>query len=394
MLPFPVPWHLYVENTNSQSASYNLPFRAFLRKMGEMSNALSSPASSTAWLPRRRLLLLSALGLVTWALLIVLFGGQTALQAMAAADVRWLALAMLVHYSSFAVRGHRWQQLLSMAGHQLAYLYTTGLLLAGWFVSALLPARAGDFMRIGVLRLDNARHAPVPVAASLGSIVLERALDILAIVGLGLGFGWAALRIEAPGWLMAGYAAAAGLLVVLVASAVLAPPVLGWLRQWSQRRLWQASLQFGEQLAASLRVLGRQPKRGALVIGESLYIWLCDALVVWFVLRSLGAALPLDVAAFVALTVDVLAAAPLTPGGIGQIDAAYVALFALLPATTFNVGAAVLLVRFITYWSFLFFSGVVTLLAGFGEVIQRVRAETTPREGEHAATSVSPDPSV
>jgi uncharacterized membrane protein YbhN (UPF0104 family) len=119
---------------------------------------------------------------------------------------------------------------------------------------------------------------------------------------------------------------------------VLAPPLLNWLRRWSQHRLWQALLSFGEQVAASLRVLVQQPRRGALVTVESLYIWLCDALVVWCVLHSLGAALPLDVAAFVALTVDVLAAAPLTPGGIGQIDAAYVALFALLPATAFNVG--------------------------------------------------------
>ena len=107
-------------------------------------------------------------------------------------------------------------------------------------------------------------------------------------------------------------------------------------------------------------------------------------------LRSLGAALPLDVAAFVALTVDVLAAAPLTPGGVGQIDAAYVALFALLPAAAFNTaafntGAAVLLIRFITYWSFLIFSGLVTLLAGFGEVIQRVRADVTPLDAPSSA---------
>ena len=356
-----------------------------------MSNSLSSPAPSTSWLPRGRLLLLIGLGIVTWSLLIILFGGQAALQAIVAADARWLALAVLVHYSSFAVRGHRWQQLLGMMGHRLGYLYTTGLLLAGWFVSALLPARAGDLMRIGVLRLDSPRHPPVPVAASLGSIVLERALDILAIVGLGLGFGWAVLRTQAPGWLVAGYAAAAGLLVLLAAGAVLAPPLLGWLRRWSQHRLWQKLLTFGEQVAASLRVLFQQPRRGALVIGESLYIWLCDALVVWFVLRSLGAMLPFDVAAFVALTVDVLAAAPLTPGGIGQIDAAYVALFALLPATAFNVGAAVLLIRFITYWSFLFFSGVVTLLAGFGEVIQRVRSETAARDADLSPASISPD---
>jgi len=363
--------------------------------MDGMDKGSSSAATPSHWLPRGRLLVLIGLGIVTWVLLLAFFGGQAALQAIATADARWLLLAMLVHYSSFAVRGHRWQRILGMMGYQLGYLYTTGLLLAGWFVSALLPARAGDLMRIGVLRLDSPRHASVPVAASLGSIVLERALDILAIVSLGVGFGWAVLRTQAPGWLVASYAAAVGLLALFVVGIVVAPPVIGWLRRWSQQRLWQSLLTFVEQLVASLRVLIQQPRRGALVTAESLYIWLCDALVVWCVLRSLGATTPLDVAAFVALTVDVLAAAPLTPGGIGQIDAAYVALFALLPTTAFNVGAAVLLIRFITYWSFLLFSGLVTVLAGFGEVIQRVRADAGPVESAlRPASPSSPDLSV
>jgi uncharacterized protein (TIRG00374 family) len=358
--------------------------------MSKFSSAAAQPGTQPGtqpgqWLPRGRLLLLLALGILTWALLIAFFGGQAALQAIAGADARWLLLAVLVHYSSFAVRGHRWQRLLAMLGHRLGYLYTTGLLLAGWFVSALLPARAGDLMRIGVLRLESPRHAPVPVAASLGSIVLERALDILAIVALGVAFGWAVLRTQAPGWLVASYAAAVALLAIFAAGVLLAPPLVGWLRRWSQQRLWQALLNFVEQLVASLRVLVQQPRQGALAVAESLYIWLCDALVVWCVLRGLGAALPLDVAAFVALTVDVLAAAPLTPGGVGQIDAAYVALFALLPSAAFNTGAAVLLIRFITYWSFLIFSGLVTLLAGFGEVIQRVRADVTPLDAPSSA---------
>lgn len=330
--------------------------------------------------PRGRLLLLAGLGVVTWVALILIFGGQAALEAIAAANAGWLLLAVLVHYSSFAVRGHRWQQLLGMMGHRLGYLYTSGLLVAGWFVSALLPARAGDFMRIGVLRLDGTRHAPVPVADSLGSIVLERSLDIFAIVGLGIVFGWTVLAMQAPGWLLASYAAAVGLLAVVAIAALLTPAVVGWLRRWSQYRLWQALLNFAEQLTTSLRVLLRQPRSALLVIAESLAIWMSDALVVWFVLRSLGAALPFEIAAFVALTVDVLAAAPLTPGGVGQIDAAYVAIFALLPPAVlagaiFNVGAAVLLIRFITYWSFLVFSGLVTILAGFGELIQRVRSD-------------------
>lgn len=368
-----------------------------------MRNLLDSTTDASKRLPRGRLLILLGLGGVTWTVLILLFGGQTALQAIGAADGRWLLLALLVHYSSFAMRGYRWQRLLGMTGHHLDYLYTTGLLVAGWFVSALLPARAGDFMRIGVLRLDSPRHASIPVADSLGSIVLERALDILAIVGLGLLFGWVVLQAQAPGWLLASYAAAVVLLLMLIVVGLLAPTVVAWLRCWSRNRLWQTLLNFGEQLSNNLRALLRQPYSAALVTVQSLYIWLCDALVVWLVLRSLGASLPFENAAFVALTVDVLAAAPITPGGVGQIDAAYVALFALLPSNAmwseiFNIGAAVLLIRFITYWSFLAFSGLVTVLGGFGELLQRARVDGAPNQaiiqhsGQPAVVKPASDP--
>ena len=73
-----------------------------------------------------------------------------------------------------------------------------------------------------------------------------------------------------------------------------------------------------------------------------------------------------------ALTVDVIAAIPLTPGGVGQIDAAYASLLALLAQSTAAVGIAVLIVRMITYWSFLIFAGLVTLAAGFREILPRL----------------------
>ncbi len=141
---------------------------------------------------RRRLVLIGLIGAVTIAVLVVLAGGKAALDAVVKANWAFLGLAVLVHYSSFALRGHRWQRLLGALGYPLPYLYTTGLLLAGWFASALLPARAGDWLRVGVLRLDTERHEPVPVPSSLSSLVLERVLDILAILILGAAFGFLA----------------------------------------------------------------------------------------------------------------------------------------------------------------------------------------------------------
>ena len=63
------------------------------------------------------------------------------------------------------------------------------------------------------------------------------------------GFGWAVLRTQAPGWLVASYAAAVGLLALFVVGIVVAPPVIGWLRRWSQQRLWQSLLTFVEPVS-------------------------------------------------------------------------------------------------------------------------------------------------
>lgn len=320
-------------------------------------------------LDRRRLLLIALLGAASAGLLIAFSGGRAALVTVANANWGLIGLAMALHYGSFALRGHRWQRLLRVLGHPLPYLYTTALLLAGWFASALLPARAGDFLRAGVLRMGGERHAPVPVASSLSSIVLERVLDILAILLLGAGFGFALLRDRLPPWLLAAYALGIVLLLGFGAGLLLAPRVLkglAGLPGLAGRRWWQKTVAFMAQFVEGMRTLFRQPRAALLVVVESLLIWLVDGLLVWLVALSLHAALPLPAAAFVALTVDVLAAIPLTPGGVGQIDAAYAALLALLSLPATDAGALVLVVRFISYWSFLAFSGLVALAAGFG----------------------------
>lgn len=340
-----------------------------------------SPAGALALLrlDRKRIVLLAALGGLSIALLLALGGGRTALAALVHANWRWIGLAIAVHYSGFALRGWRWQQLLRTMGYRFTWRFTTTLLLTGWFVSALLPARAGDLVRVGVL------HAPpqeqlqsrqvVPVATGLGSIVLERALDLLAILVLGAGFGFVVLRNQLPGWVLAAYGVGICGLIVFGVVLLVIPSVLGWLRRWSDHRFWQLALDFAAQLVDSLRTLIRQPQTALLVVAASLYIWLCDAVLMWLCVGSLGTWLPFGRAAFVALTVDVFATVPLTPGGIGQIETVNATLLALLALPTTQVAAAVLVNRTISYWSFLLFSGVVTFAAGFGQWIGRSTPE-------------------
>ena len=103
----------------------------------------------------------------------------------------------------------------------------------------------------------------------------------------------------------------------------------------------------------------------------SLYIWLCDAFLLWLVMASLAEWTSFGSAAFIALTVDGLAAVPLTPGGVGQIEAAYAGLLTLFALPVAKLSAIILLTRLISYWSFLLFSGMVTFAFGAGELLKQ-----------------------
>lgn len=330
----------------------------------------------------RRIALLMGLGLLTVVFLIALGGGRTALAALAAVDLRWIALGLVIHYSGFVVRGLRWRQLLQVLGYRLSWRYVMALLLSGWFVSALLPARAGDLLRVAVLRTATPRRDPIPVVDSVGSIVTERALDMIALVVLGASVGFTLLRTAMLGWIVTAYGSALLLLGLALVALLIAPPLLQWLRRRSQQLFWQKLLDVAAQLVQSLRALGRFPAVTLLVFVESLYIWLCDAFLMWAVLRAMGVAAPVGSVTFVALTVDIFAAIPLTPGGIGQIEAVNMALLAILPLPPLNLSAAVLLNRAISYWSFLIFSGIVTFAVGIGQMMVSGRGTAALTDGE------------
>jgi uncharacterized protein (TIRG00374 family) len=334
-----------------------------------MHQPIHDRAAAILRLDTRRLLLLGLLAAATIALLLTLGGGQITLDALSHADWRLLALAALIHYGGFALRGHRWQLLLKTVGYRLGYLYTSGVLLSGWFVSALLPARAGDAFRLLALQTPPPTQPPVPVAAALGTVVLERALDILAILLLGAGFSLMVLQGRIPGWLLGVYGGALALVLLLGGILLATPFLLERLHALSARPLWHKTLDFLTQIASTLRQLARHPGMALLAVGESLLIWLCDGLLLWLVVLSLGHPFLLGEASFVALTVDIFAAVPLTPGGIGQIETAYALLLALIAHPGLQIPAVVLATRAISYWSFLILSGLVALLTGFGRVL-------------------------
>ncbi|MEM7531537.1 MAG: lysylphosphatidylglycerol synthase transmembrane domain-containing protein [Chloroflexota bacterium] len=336
----------------------------------------------------QRLALLLIFALCTYAILLFMSGSQEVLKTVRDANWTFIAFAMLIHYSGFAVRGHRWQLLLTMLGHSRRYVYVTALLICGWFISALIPARAGDAVRVGLLRNTNQGDRdninPVPIADSVGSILLERLLDLGAILMIGAVVGFGILRGAFPTWVFVTYVVSVTMLGVAGLGVLMTPFFLNNIKRFCLWLVTHKSVQnrrpifaekaivildklfaFIQEMVLAVRQLAVRPVYALILLAESLYIWLCDALVLWLVVRSLSSAtqpdLPLDAITFVAMTVDLLAAIPITPGGIGQIETAYAAVLQFLALPMINISATILLIRGIAYWSFLLFSGMVTL---------------------------------
>ena len=195
--------------------------------------------------------------------------------------------------AAFVLRAAAWRRVLPglSFGHALSGIH---LALGG---NHLLPLRLGEPMRV----VSVVRRAGASLDSATASVVALRSADLLAVVGLGLVAGPAAL---------AGLAGWEGWLVFTgVAGAALAAWL--WLR----------------------RLAGQRPDvrlPGPAALGLSVAAWLCEAVLVWQAAHWAG--LEITAAEAVGVTAVSVAAqiAAVAPGGFGTYEAAAVAAYVAL----------------------------------------------------------------
>lgn len=329
---------------------------------------------------RRLFFLLILSAVIIWGLL-RLGNIDLSAETLSQVDWRWLGVGMVIFYSGILVRGLRWQRILKAMGWPLGYLYTQSLLVAGFFLSLILPARLGDVGRVVMLKRDH----QLPFAQGIASLAAERALDVFAILVLVItGAVWA-LQGRVPPEIVQLIIGAAILLGLGLLGLMAIPNLERRLRQPGQlqsripAKIWsfyQKGLDFGFNLIHGVRALGRHPLILAIAILESLYIWLCDALIIYFGLLSTGAAASFSASLFTGMVADLATAVPLTPAGLGQFDLLLTWLLTQFDVTTAQASLTVLLVRFVNLWLFLPLGAIITFVFGFSSMLNLTGTET------------------
>ena len=135
--------------------------------------------------------------------------------AVADAQLAWLVPSLLLLVVAFLLRAARWHSLFDVEPRPRPRAVVRALYL-GYLANAVLPVRAGEVARAAALT----RSESIPVARIVGTMVIERAYDVLSLLVL--------LFLIAPwlphvAWLRAAAVLAA---VLVVALALLAALVL------------------------------------------------------------------------------------------------------------------------------------------------------------------------
>lgn len=101
------------------------------------------------------------------------------------ANYFWIFISLILSFFSHALRAHRWKYLLEPMGYKTSFWHRYHAIMVGYIMN-LTIARVGEASRAGMLfKTDK-----VPFAKSFGTIVAERAVDVLM---LGIVFIFAIL---------------------------------------------------------------------------------------------------------------------------------------------------------------------------------------------------------
>ena len=259
------------------------------------------------------------------------------------------ALAIVTYATTFVFRGLRWQRLLANVGSRLALLPLTEVIFLSWFVNSVVPAKLGDVYRGYLLR----REFGLSMSRTIGTVVAERVVDVLALIVLLGVTGFFVLRTRAS----------AQVDNLLIAGGVLfAVLVIGmWiLYRYGERlvRFFPARVQeyyerFAHGTFSSLNPL-------PLVIVLTVLAWSAEAGRLFFVMKSLHVPVGPLGALFTVAAISLALIAP-TPGGLGAVEAAFVAILAVFGVSVQVALAVALLDRLISYYS-LIIIGLPTFL--------------------------------
>jgi uncharacterized protein (TIRG00374 family) len=235
-----------------------------------------------------------------------------------------MLLAVVIATLPFALRIPRWQQLLRREdGTRIGAVPMWHSIAIGFAANNTLPLRLGELLRLGVI----SRLAPVPFPSALSSLLVERVLDALTVMGL-LSVGLVTTDLAIGGELETAAARLGmlgGLALVMAIGAAAFPRMAhrAVTVMTPSGRIQELAIRVTQRLLDGVTAL-RDPRRAAPVVGWSLVLWVVNAAAFWVGFHAFDISVPFTAALILQGVLVIGIALPQAPGFVGVFEAAIV----------------------------------------------------------------------
>jgi glycosyltransferase 2 family protein len=283
----------------------------------------------------------------------------------------WAALgsAVALYFVACAIRGERWHVLLLENGARPHRADTYGLIAVGYLGNNILPARAGDALRVVLLT----PRAQTDARTVIGTLVAERLLDVLVLGALFLLLAYGVL--SGAGTDLLGDRAGAALVVLGIVLAVVVAGVAILHVRGQLRRV----IDFVRpMIRATANLRGRH---GVEALVLTVLVWASEGVVWWLTAEAAGLGVTFIEALYLLALSSMLVLVPAGPGYAGTMDAAILIGSRALDKSASAALTYLLLLRFVLMVP-IGLAGLVvgaTRYGGVGRVL-RARRGTPPED--------------
>ncbi|MFN8594405.1 MAG: flippase-like domain-containing protein [Thermomicrobiales bacterium] len=251
-----------------------------------------------------------------------------------------LVAAVIVFAAAVPIRTFRWRLLLRGATPETlpSFPRMVAILIEGWAGNCVTVAQLGDVWRATLLQ----NLAGIPRAMTLGTILVERLIDLGVLALLLLGATLTIAGTKAGDMRSVSALAAGGVTLGALAVVVLAR----WQSCWPRWMPPRFAAILTTLLAGVRHALPQTPVAAALSAAG----WLLEGAMIWLLAQAIGAPLSPAGALVAALIGALLTAIPVTPSGLGFTEAGLVLVLLRFGLAADAAVALMILVRLLTYW--------------------------------------------
>lgn len=219
--------------------------------------------------------------------------------ALGSASPALIAVAAVCSFGNMFFKAVCWHVMLRPVAHVNVlriYRYT----LASFAASTIAPARAGEVLRVWLLKRRDGVPATAGAAVALG----EKLIDGLALLAIVAPIPW--LLPGLPGWV-------AKSIWVLLAGGLGILVVIWIVMHRAHPERWLGKFMAGMEVM-------RQPRGFALAFLACLGAWAADYAGLWLVLQAVGVDIPWAGGLLILLTVNMALLVPSTPAHVGALE--------------------------------------------------------------------------